>query len=609
MRSVNPCLSPSEVEYILKQTCDPITDNSSYLGLVGAGRLNAYKAVKFAQEVSCMNIKGIDINTICRPGKISGLANPKFTVIMEGGKPPYTYKWEPITTASIAEWNTTVLDDYSSGAPTIISSTPNAPYTNHIAHYRLIVTDQSAIQKMAIKIIKVNLSDELKPIIAIRDSYMDMLNEANDQRITNPYDIDTWTSPDIWNRQLNDGIFSQQNPEYFISAPNYVNTRIRNYGCASSTAGQNLKLYWSKGSTGEKWDADWNTTNVNDIYGHATMPGGREITPSSGISIPALAPTATTYLVYPWFPPKPQDFEGAPNSFDACILARIEKSTSYPYGMTIPEMYGKGVGQNVRNNNTIATRNMVLNNLNAFDIRRSIRDLIVGNGDDEVQTFNLSLEADRPIYPALGGDFSTLGKAIVHLGNLFDRWQASGGLGEFSSYNTQSKTVTMQGNSKLTLNNLTFAASERFNIQIEFLVDSNISIVDSTLQRMHFRQYLSSKPDSLYGAMEYELKVQPNTPNTYRITNNKIQDKNLKYKISPNPTNGIFYLSYIGADKGYKALVSIYNNNGQLIYSENVNISNLNLKEFNLKSNPSGLYFIRITDPSGDMEVIKIVKE
>lgn len=84
MLAVNPCLSPSEAEYIIKQTCDPIADAYKFPGLLGAGHLNTYKAVKMAQETSCMNIKGIDINTLCRPGKVAGLANPQFTVLMEG---------------------------------------------------------------------------------------------------------------------------------------------------------------------------------------------------------------------------------------------------------------------------------------------------------------------------------------------------------------------------------------------------------------------------------------------------------------------------------------------------------------------------------------------
>lgn len=606
MLSINPCLSPSEIEGILQNSCDPIADEASYPGLLGAGRLNAYKAVQMAQVMSCMNIKGIEINTICRPGKVSGLSNPQFTVKMEGGLPPYKYKWEPIISTTGGISNTTVLDHDDIANPTIISST--AP---HIAYYRLIVTDQFLPEKMAIKVIKVQLSDNMTPIVAMRDSYMDMLNEANDQRTTNVYDIDTWTSPDIWNRNTNDLGTTHQNPEYHISAsmPNFVYTNIKNYGCVASTTGQKLKLYWSKGSTGEKWEDDWKTTNVKDKFGALTMPGGREITPiSSGINIPALVPTASVILSQEWFPPKPQDFEGSPSSFDACVLARIEKAEAYPFGMTIPEELGKGVGENVRNNNTIVTRNMVLTNLNTTDIKVRLRDVIVGNGDNVAQVYNLRFEADRPIYPLMNGDFSTRGKVVLHLGSLYDRWISAGGKGEYTSRNAQAKTVTMQGNSLLEMDSIYFAASERFTIQIEFALDSSVTITDSSFQRMHLRQYLTSKPDSLYGAVGYELRISPATQNNQRKTLETAVTSSESFKVSPNPTSGIIMISYNG-DKEYTSDIVVSDMVGKKVMTDKATFSQGTLKEINLSRLASGIYLINITNAQGKTEVFKIVKE
>lgn len=50
MLAENPCLTPEEVEDILKATTDPIDDEHLFPGLLGAGRLNAYKAVLGAIE-------------------------------------------------------------------------------------------------------------------------------------------------------------------------------------------------------------------------------------------------------------------------------------------------------------------------------------------------------------------------------------------------------------------------------------------------------------------------------------------------------------------------------------------------------------------------------
>lgn len=62
--SINPCLDPSDVTYILKSTADDIyqiPENHKFIGRLGAGRLNAYKAVHLAD--SLYHPKNYDIRT------------------------------------------------------------------------------------------------------------------------------------------------------------------------------------------------------------------------------------------------------------------------------------------------------------------------------------------------------------------------------------------------------------------------------------------------------------------------------------------------------------------------------------------------------------------
>lgn len=51
MRSVNNCLTPGQIEEIIKITTNPILDANDYPNEVGTGYLNAYKAVKAAQDM------------------------------------------------------------------------------------------------------------------------------------------------------------------------------------------------------------------------------------------------------------------------------------------------------------------------------------------------------------------------------------------------------------------------------------------------------------------------------------------------------------------------------------------------------------------------------
>ena len=48
MLDVNPNLEPAKIELILKETADPVADAANFPNGVGAGRVNAYKAVKAA---------------------------------------------------------------------------------------------------------------------------------------------------------------------------------------------------------------------------------------------------------------------------------------------------------------------------------------------------------------------------------------------------------------------------------------------------------------------------------------------------------------------------------------------------------------------------------
>ncbi len=48
MKSVNPCLTPTQARSIIRATANPVADAHLYPGLLGAGRVNAYEAVKLA---------------------------------------------------------------------------------------------------------------------------------------------------------------------------------------------------------------------------------------------------------------------------------------------------------------------------------------------------------------------------------------------------------------------------------------------------------------------------------------------------------------------------------------------------------------------------------
>ena len=88
MLSANPCLTPDNIEYILKESADTnvLTLNPTYQGLLGAGRLNARRAVEMANS----------FNTISGNFKATvecSLAEKSLSVLNLNGSAPYTYEW------------------------------------------------------------------------------------------------------------------------------------------------------------------------------------------------------------------------------------------------------------------------------------------------------------------------------------------------------------------------------------------------------------------------------------------------------------------------------------------------------------------------------------
>jgi hypothetical protein len=95
MISVNPCLTPDQVEFILKSTAVNIDEmNPSYVGLLGAGRLDASAAVRMAATFSTANLTG---------EKISACENMTQSIVLDLSDiaAPYSINWNNGSTDSV----------------------------------------------------------------------------------------------------------------------------------------------------------------------------------------------------------------------------------------------------------------------------------------------------------------------------------------------------------------------------------------------------------------------------------------------------------------------------------------------------------------------------
>lgn len=97
MLSVNKCLTPDDIEYILKTTTTKLDElNPQYAGLLGAGRLDASAAVSLASKI---NKLGITVSSTYK----CGTGEYTYTVDASMAQAPYTITWSNGTEGQTAD--------------------------------------------------------------------------------------------------------------------------------------------------------------------------------------------------------------------------------------------------------------------------------------------------------------------------------------------------------------------------------------------------------------------------------------------------------------------------------------------------------------------------
>lgn len=611
MVSANSYLSPYQIEYLMKKTANPdmlgFYYNMAYAGKLGWGRLDAGAAVTLAKSHNPNNkltqtlfVKGIELNTICQPGKTSNGIRPQLRIIHTNGKAPFTYKWEPIEDSTPGGNNTT-LDRYDTDTPTIMTSAGN-----HLAYYRVTVFDGTDVQKIASRVVRIQLTNEAGYDLAMRDAYVDMLDEPNTQASVDPREWDIWQSPDVWNRITNDGKTTHQDPVFVPLTPNYAYVRVRNVGCATSSA-KKVRLYWSKASTGEDWPADWTTTTLPSPYTGLPLPGGQEIT-SSPLTVPVLEPGESVLLSHSWYPQDPKSYDTSTNKFAACFLARITESESFPYGMSAPE--DTLTKRNVLNNNNIVTRNMIVGDLGwaRGSSTTGPAEILIANPDGRSRVFTFEVISDRTINRHFAGSLTPYGSCIIRLGDVFDAWVSGGAVGTYAAINTNTKSVIFDGSNPVRLEHITLNPRSHHPIAIEFKLNDSAMIEDTASLLFHFRQFVTDGTPELYGAVNYHVNLYPGEGAGRYTAKNTIQEKGGKYLVYPTVTNGDLTIEYAGHELE-DVMIMILDISGRSIFSAKYSFAPSGTTTIKLDGLSPGMYFVRLTGDNDADAVYKVIKQ
>lgn len=204
-----------------------------------------------------------------------------------------------------------------------------------------------------------------------------------------------WASEDIWVRRNNDNLTGHENP--LGGAVNYIYVRVRNRTNVASPGTDTIKAYWAKASSSLSWPNPWLGGVTVNCPSPVSMGGfvvGRRVLP--------LSDPATAVYVFPWTAPNPANYTCfGGDRFHFCLMARIENTPTFPFGMTFPEEVGNLVG-NVSRNNNIAWKNVsVTNTSGTFTRTAPIRSLVNGrtllpNQDEAIVTLYGNKFMDGP---------------------------------------------------------------------------------------------------------------------------------------------------------------------------------------------------------------------
>lgn len=256
----------------------------------------------------------------------------------------------------------------------------------------------------------------LAPDLYVTDSPDDVGNEPDAETMAS-MGVNFWSSDGVWIRQINDGFTNQFSEpiEYMAGTPNYIYVRVKNRGCSSQTG--DLRVYWASAGTGLGWSADW----VNNTATYSTCTAtiyGDEIIPSTSVTIASLS--EQIYEI-PWQPNDPDTYGCFIDPFHFCLLARIETSSTPPYGMTAPE--GTSVWSNTVDNNNIAWKNIIINNAIA-GLNKPFGTTIIRNTDQTAKFISLNFVSRKD---DIGQDLSQFKRIRLYFTSDFLKSWIEGG--------------------------------------------------------------------------------------------------------------------------------------------------------------------------------------
>ena len=439
----------------------------------------------------------------------------------------------------------------------------------------------------------------------IKDSPDDSGIEPN--QITKKF----WRSPDIWVRNVPDGIEEHQNPVYSPNIPNYVYVRVQNRSSIASIGNDQVKLYWRKAGTVSIWPESWD--------GSANFENGTSASGLIGtVTIPVLNPGEEIILSIPWKTPNPRDYSNINPHLHFCLLARI---VSEGDPMT-DEEEGVYTTRNAKRNNNIAWKNVTVVKSSSNKKKNAKQSkfgsfggtISVGNPFNEAKTFSLELIKEE----------SETGKAIFDVAEvslemnktLYNAWNRGGKQSELLKNTNDEKKKLVKSN-HATLNNLRFAPNEMGTLNVSFnflakeLTDKSEFVYHVVQKEAETGEVIGGETYVINKDLQVETEGSVKEDRKLEINNKTISIGKASFdKIIPNPASNTVRFTYNlgGAKSAYLTVTGFYH--GATKTSTNYDLD-INSREttLDLTNYSGGHYQVALVCDGKIVEAKTLIKE
>ncbi len=334
------------------------------------------------------------------------------------------------------------------------------------------------------------------------------------------------------------------------------------------------------------------------------------------LAIPGLQPGQEAILSHGWKPNAPNFYDALVNTIAVCLLARIIEYMPLPppFGgytpapMAIPEVTGV-VSKNVRNNNNIVTRNLIIEDAVAGNKPYPKQSIDLANAETVAHNFDIQLISERYINPHFSGDLSAVAYAVLRSPELYAHWVASGAQGHGFTAHPEDSSFVWGGSDELRLQNVWMNAGDRFPATLEFVLRDSVPIPNFSFT-IHLRQFISDMPADTpaYGNISFLLNVRDTVgedgqkPAGTGSTPILQQD----FEVFPNPTSRVVYIRRAESGTRSDAAIELLGINGQVVQKTTLS-AGVWITSMDLKGLPSGIYIIRIEAFDGNARRYKLI--